>query len=459
MNLEILLLMYDHYTTAKRALGKANDVCQTAHEWARQTEERLESVIELDSQQTYLRDSLRQQLLTLQQISSQARIEEQRSKGDLDTTLGELDAHDSDLNQALQVLRHTEIAKELGHGKASQCHKSEIAEMGNTLYDFADASAVEALRGQLRQMIDDIQELQETLTLSNAGLACEVHKLDMLMANLPQTPGLQDPSVTSLSREDISALHSPSSKNLSEVSAEYKILHEEHLHQMADLLVSLSQHYDHSFTLFKEESSLPPDEIAELQSVVEHDAAQLDDVLTELDERSLELEDDFKLVENHLSTSRSDLVALKAAFRAFEEFDIDSFAKTLINVREDTDIAQDKLDVLRQQLRGLTNHYRGFAVSYDALLLEVERRARYDATIATLLAQTNQTLHRLASEEEEKRDQFVHQHGDTLPGDIWSGITERPVTYDIDILGEGTIPNLPAAMIEAARRRLENSSI
>lgn len=443
--------MYEYYSAAKKALATGTASCHAADELSKQTESMLEHASVVVSQIAALRDSLELQFHDLESIAVRLRTEEDAIRLEFDGTLRELDLMDGELNLSLERLRTTHLPAALCGGSSADGTNSNVTP--KSLFEFADDAAVEALKGQLRQVIDDMQEGQEEL----AGVVVRhehiVHSLEKILAVTPSIPVLA--LCRTACQDSRSTPYSASRKvpSLSVVAKSYKTGQAEHLHQMADLLVQLSLHYDHSCTLFRSETTLFADELQELQGIVENDARQLEDVLSELEECLVDLEEDINEVKTFLSVLIETQDSLIAAFKDFEVVDLDELEVNLKMFRKKRSTTNSSLDMFRQQLVGLSSHYLAFSHSYDSLLLEIDRRVKYEAGVAKFIQQTEQSFSRLMHDEMQKREQFVKDHGDTLPGDIWAGITDRPSEIQVVANELHTTPILPEVLIESVLTR------
>ncbi|CCG81354.1 Autophagy-related protein 17 [Taphrina deformans PYCC 5710] len=451
--------VYEHYSAAKQALSRGNTICEHAHELSKETESSLASAAAIAAQIRFLRDALQDQLQILQTIASQIVKEEEKYQVSFTSALTDLDVLDGSLNNVLERLKTTPVAKELRTQLPGDVTgSSQNARSTDTLFDFADDTAIESLKGQLRQVVDDMQENQENLDQFRSGYVSTLAELDKACSTLPDLPDLPLSSTSPATVSQKSAPTKRSPLSMSVVTKGYTKQQEDHINEMAGLLLSLSKHYDHASTLLKSESTLPMDELEELHSIVEHDAQQLEDVILELDERVVDLEADVALVKAHINICVSVQGITVELFSRFEALDVDSVTTNLVRLRKDRGQTDERLDELREQLVALASHYAAFSQSYDALLIEVDRRVKYENTVSNFLAQTRQTLARIAQEESARREDFIHDHGDTLPGDIWPGIRHQPVTYDFDF-GDAMqqTPKLPESLISSARNRLSNS--
>ena len=102
----------------------------------------------------------------------------------------------------------------------------------------------------------------------------------------------------------------------------------------------------------------------------------------------------------------------------------------------------------------LGKHYRAFHKSYYAMLLEIDRRSRYEHSMQKYIQQTNETLARLSNDESTKREAFLRRYAETLPQDIWTRITDLPTVYKMENIVLNHQPNLSHELLEVAYEKL-----
>lgn len=442
--------MYNQYNSAKKALSKGTVACQQANDLAAQTKEKLIQAAKLTQQVQYLQTSLPGQVSLLHQIADQIQQEEDQYQLDFHDTIHELDTLDDELNEALTQLKMTNLPAALSTSNGDTDTKEQgTSNSTKSLFTFADDAAVENLKGQLRQVVDDMQDSIEACSTVNTSYGRTVAECDRMLGALPVMPVLQAP------RDPKSSDSRQATMSLSMSSETYIKQQGDHLEQMAELLLSLSQHYDHSCTLLKADASLTPEELEELQSVVLHDAEQLEDVLGELEGRLAEIEEDIDIVKEYMKSCSRALASSLEMFYRIEAVKVDALETSLVNIRQGRIEAANRLDILKRQMIGLSDHYKAFCMSYHALLVEVDRRSKYETSVAAFIEETSLTLEALAVSENEKREQFKHNHGETLPENIWSGITAKPALHDLRSLRvPSETPRLPRDLVAAAKQKL-----
>ena len=408
---------------AKKALATGTTSCQKADELVKQSDLLLADAKTVVGQLAYLGEAIDAQLDVLKGLKIQTFIEEAAYAKEFDLVLKELDQLDIDLNAALDALKNTKMSPAL-----LEAHKDVSEPRATTLYEFADDQAVEGLKNELREVIDKMHESQERLSAlctRQEDLLLEFQKGAAVLPSTPMFSGRKVADTNQSTQEEI-------------------------LHNMADLLVQLSQHYDNTCTLVKSESIMSNDEFEELQTVVENDARQLDDVLSEMDNHLSSIEDNVASTQSYLDS----LIAIQSGtvefFRRFEEIDLVSLTDSLTLSRKERAESRDQIDVLRTQLVGLTDHYTAFGHSYSSLLQEIDRRSKYEAAVAKYIDQTRRMFAQLATDEAALRDQFIAEHGDTLPGDIWHDVVDRPALHEVIVGSSKALPAISKTDLEEA---------
>ncbi|BFZ53402.1 hypothetical protein PYCC9005_000425 [Savitreella phatthalungensis] len=458
-------MLYDQYNAAKRALATSNDACRRAEKLAKETADALAGAGHLLKQCGGLRRALEEQHAALSNHHDSSLLADKReSEQDFDTLLEELDRADGELNSALAILRSTALPDALDD--APQSSPSPAGQ--KTLFEFADDQAIESLRHDLRDTIDDMhdahQELQEILK----DYLTAVKQFRSAIDSVPPTPLLEPPARLPQERHDAAYdLHRSSQRSASssatsssqpaasaqiggsataltdsgrpialsssQILAIYSRSQNRHLDQMAALLLSLSQHFDHCALLIRDGSDpsmpqLPPDEIVELQEVVAEDAANLDDVTSEVDARLAAIEMDCERARSHIASLEQVRDVLTSVQRDNAQLNITLHADRLNGSADRRAAVREDICSLRDSLNGLTDHYTRFGHAFDALCVEVDRRRRYELSISALLAGTRTTAAQLAAQERLRRSTFLERYAPHLPSDIWRGISRPPRT-------------------------------
>lgn len=343
--------------------------------------------------------------------------------------LHDLDTSFAGLKSTLAVLRETPIESVLQPPGTPQKH----------LYDFIDNTTVSALEDSLRACIDRYNHVRSTLEESTDAFDTALDNLHSSIDNVPKTP------VTNSVPSPIPSL--------------YHDL-EGHAREAAQAFQSLVKHYDLCVTALRHteggaaavtqatgDVSLPsPDdhgplpepiseeERQEMLSVLERDAQEVEDVVTEIREHGTEMTCLLAQIDNHIAHLRNEDSALDSILKmiakiakevkvhivtskAFHDSWLDDTRPSLLNGIEEWENQRD--------------FYERFDLAYAELLVEISARRRRHEKAKRKAEEAQKELDRLHAEDERAREQFTLAQGDFLPLDIWPGLRDPPRRYAV----------------------------
>lgn len=266
--------------------------------------------------------------------------------------------------------------------------------------------------------------------------------------------------------------------------------------EMASLLSSLVQHFDLCVTAIREteggitavrdlatnDPSMPslsgvigspsvsqlqptksPMERLEMYQVLANDAAQISDVLADVEERLSVMEEHAEAVNEHLSHLRQEYKNATIAFKR-----LDSVSAKLHLYMSTSQIYLSRWDNLKaelfqqeNELEAMRAFYLGYASSYDGLILEVQRRSIAEEKMRSTLVQALEKVRKMHEADTQKRDAFRQEVGDFLPGDLWEGLRFNAVRYDVGLSdsmekeGEEGMKSTPALDEALVRKAME----
>lgn len=205
---------------------------------------------------------------------------------------------------------------------------------------------------------------------------------------------------------------------------------------MAGLLQSLACHYDlceRGADLEAGMESEDPNELEEISHVLEEDSKQVPSVIEELGERLGEIRECCRGVElrmqqmyGYYQREMRQLQRIQAV-----EATMDKTLALCEKQQKETSVYLGRIQLYVSEASSLVSHYRAFRKSYDALLVEAERRREADARAALYTAEINAKLAQMSREETQKRQEFLIGQGDYLPADIWDGLLEPAKNYEV----------------------------
>lgn len=245
--------------------------------------------------------------------------------------------------------------------------------------------------------------------------------------------------------------------------AELLLTMDEHSSTMAQLLTSLTQHFDMCVTAIRTTegaaalarrkaaevpqsqdvdvvsisgviaeqeshmSDLEPktaEDRAEMLKVVMQDADEVDDVVREIQERLAAVERESSALEEQAHETTKAYAAMSEAFAALGEIG-DRLADYLAaegDFRERWELEKEAVFGRLCDMREMRQFYEGYGSAYASLVLEVERRRTVDRQIEAYWRKAQEGVARLLDADRAARDSFRHEVGQFLPTDLWAGV-------------------------------------
>ncbi|OCK76230.1 hypothetical protein K432DRAFT_336059 [Lepidopterella palustris CBS 459.81] len=432
--------LVNHFVASKRSLNSAT-VLWRANEIVNSARLLLEENAILAAKNSFIRCSIAEQVDALEAVRRGIAMVETDITDEFKQLLHSLDSSFAGLQSTLTVLKSTPIEPALQPSNTPQKH----------LFDFIDSATVTDLSSSLRSCIDRYHSALSALHSNTDAFDDSLKILHTTIASLPDPPATHsNPTPLPMLFHDL----------------------EFHATEAATAFQSLVRHYDLCVTALKHTegggeaatratSSLPdlttdadptasafaspPEplsdaERADMLSVLQKDAAEVDDVVSEIRDRASEMEYLLSTMTNHISALRAERHALLSTLHhlhtlgtASRSYISATHAFTLSWFTERAAITDgiDEWDSLR-------TFYENFDLAYSSLLVEVAaRRKRYIK--ARKRAQEMQAeLEALWEEDRRARESFNEAQGDFLPADIWQGLREPPKRWEVvGVEGEG----------------------
>ena len=459
-----------HLVASKRSLSSIALV-QNATNILSEARAALESTTVLAARTTYLRRSLASQAKILKGVQYELESSIHTVGQDYRGVLKQLDRTDKKLQSSLATLKETQIEDGLKPSNTGSDPDAAIADTGkDTLHDFVDDQPVEELKERLKHAIDNVQHSQQ--------------EMDEAMLSFQRD--LQ--SVNAALGEDAAPLsHIESAAPQPDMGDLLRGL-EDHAREMAESLESLVKHFDLCVTAIKHTEgggaavaknmdtgdlpegvgvedfeaparSMSEEERVEMMQVLENDAAEVDDVVIEIQDRHADMEaqlDQIMLWKERKEGAYDDVTN---AIRLLEKIG----GRLPCLIAESSKLANRwaeekiKIEDGMADMDDLCKVYENFLHAYDGLIVEVARRKAVKRQMERLANEAQVKLDKLFEEDQAQRDTFREEQGDYLPSDIWHGLASMPPKFAFSRLNEddGSVPDLPRKTVEDALRRLK----
>src|SRR5271170_4604534 len=297
ISLETLI---SYLVAAKRSLASISLVHRATNILA-DARSAIESITVLRARTTYLRRSLASEIKILRSVQFELEAAAQGTHAEVKATLKELEATDKRLQESIQTLRDTRVEEGFKAAAPEKDEDEEYAESKETLHDFVDDKPIEDLRDSVKTALDNVEQAKQQMDQSIQSLEEDLQAINAALVE-------ETVSSSSTALE----LQQPNVRRLLRTL-------ETHAREMAQGLESLVKHFDLCVTAIKhtegggdavarnvDTEDLPEgvgvddfeapaqpmtdEERVEMLEVLENDAAEVDDVVIELQDRSTEME-------------------------------------------------------------------------------------------------------------------------------------------------------------------------
>jgi autophagy-related protein 17 len=464
-----------HLLASKRSLSSIHHVHRATTILSR-ARSVLETTTVLVARTTFLQRSLASQLKILRGVQFELEEIVHSSQSELSSILRELDEAGKRLEQTVHRLKDTKVEPGFRSSDSKTSGRSEdesAVESKETLHDFVDDAPVEELKDSLKASIDEIQQAKAEMDQSLQEFEEDLQSVNNVLRGK-----------TATSSSSSSSFQPPN------IPAILKTL-ESHAKDMATSLESLVQHFDLCVTAIQhtggggvevaknlEISKLPEgvsmegfqapthsiteDEKKEMIDVLDNDAAEVEEVVVEIQDRISQMEARLDLVVLWKEKTEGEYEEVMAAMNSLEEVGarLSSYIKQ--SQAFVTKWSEEKLKI-EDGMRGLEDLrdvYRNFLGAYDGLIVEVARRKAVKNQMEKTVREAYSKLRQLYDEDVEEREAFRLDQGEYLPMDIWSGLSDPPPKYTFSRTGDDreVFPDLPRKTVEEALKRLKAAS-
>lgn len=279
----------------------------------------------------------------------------------------------------------------------------------------------------------------------------------------------------------------------------------DHSHAMAELLTSLTKHFDLCVTavrtteggaalarikaaevtqsqsgddvsisgvIAEQESHMPEldtfsaEDRAQMLEVVVQDASEVDDVIQELTERLQSMEGEFNHVDEQTSRAKGTYIATVNAFRVLEDIGsrLQSYIAAEAEFRQRWAQEHETIREKMGEMDDLRAFYESYARSYDGLILEAERRRALEDKVLGIWRKARESVDRIVEADRREREAFRQEVGEFLPTDLWPAMDDGMPRWEVvpmpdpsgragrDGIG-GSTPSLDRSVVQAAAMR------
>ncbi|KAK6610393.1 kinase activator [Botrytis cinerea] len=426
--------LVSHLLASKRSLSSISTVWR-ANEIVTSAKNALEESAILQAKTRFLQSGINEQMKTLLKVRKTVEFVYNDGQEDFSNVLHNLDAADARLESTMNMLRSTMVDAAF----------RPAGEEPRNLLDFVDEQGVEKMRDGLKELIDESKEAEAAFGTSILSFDSDIRK--------------------------------------------------GHAQEMASLLSSLSSHFDlclnairHTeggYAAVRNAASNPPpgaepvsvsgvmsnshDDIneaplteherEEMFSILEKDAAEVEDVVMELHDRQNEMEAKHDAILDHVSHLAEQFRHTASVYKTLEGVyqRLPRYILAGHDFRARWEDTKVHINEQMNELEGMRLFYENYLSSYDGLILEVHRRTVAEEKARSIAKKAMEQINKIYDIDVKERNDFKFDVGDYLPVDLYPGISEAPPKWDFRLVedeeGGSSTPLLERSVVKESFKR------
>ncbi|KAJ0166146.1 Autophagy-related protein 17 [Colletotrichum tanaceti] len=471
--------LVEHLLAAKRSLSSITAVLR-ANEIATDARQAHEEAVILYAETQFLQRAIAEQSALLMKVRRGLKRTYDAGKRDFKSLVKTMDATNESLRETMDMLKNTTV----------EAVFRPPGEARRNLMDFVDEKSVHVMREALKQSLGELQSIQTSFDGDLLRFDDDLRALKKSIATSPLRRLPSDSSASDPIPELLGSLV-------------------DHSHSMAQLLTSLTKHFDLCVTAVRtteggaalarrraaevtqsqggdgvsisgviadQESHMPDldpityEDRADMLEIVVSDASEVESVIQELKERLQAMEDEFAAMTEQTGQIKAAFLGTLGAFAALEDMGgrmasyIASEAEFLQRWEDERYTIYNKLG----EMEDLRDFYEKYSNAYDNLILEVERRRMVEDKIASIWKKAKDSVDKLTENDRREREGFRQDVGEFIPTDLWPGMDSGMKRWELVAVdggsseddasgGQRSTPALDRSVVDAARDRLDRS--
>lgn len=208
---------------------------------------------------------------------------------------------------------------------------------------------------------------------------------------------------------------------------------------------------------------LSAEDRAQMLEVLVQDSSEVEDVVQELKERLKTVEGNFTNLEQQTTQVKLEYLGTLDAFSTLEDIGtrIQSYISAESEFRDRWVEEQETIRDKMSEMEELRTFYERYSGTYENLILEAERRRVVEERILSVWKKARDSVEKIIEGDRRQRDLFRQEVADHLPTDLWPGMDDPIIRWEVvpavdnrsEQQGPSSTPSLAASLAESARRR------
>ena len=163
---------------------------------------------------------------------------------------------------------------------------------------------------------------------------------------------------------------------------------------------------------------------AEMLKVVVQDAEEVDDVVSEIQERLGAMQEEHGEVQAQADQLRAAHMGILDAFAVLGEIGdrLGDYLAAEDDFKTRWDLEKETVFAKLQEMKEMRDFYEGYSSAYSSLVLEAERRRSVEARVQSIWRKARESVDKILDADQASRDMFQQDVGEFLPTDLWAGM-------------------------------------
>ncbi|KAI8368929.1 autophagy-related protein 17 [Blakeslea trispora] len=426
---------------SKKALQTGQSICAQANTYLQTSESHVETIAKTHPKLVFVDNHIVFQLSVLEKVREYLLSQADDRKNRVKEHEARLQSLTIELTNVFDLLKQCKVDPDIL--RVNQEREPSTQQQYSCLFDYISDQEIIELQ---RQADDEIGEIE---TVSNS---------------LENQQKLLSTFISSTAKTRINALVISLDEPTASYSSEKIQIQEEIVSGMAEILTSLTNHYDQSGEATRIYQSDPDGRVDLDITVLRDDHEHIPTILEKLRSSLDVVESISEEIQGHMQMYLQVKGDMLKILNQLESFSTGGQTDTILEKLADADVEikerELNLDEFFKQLSALAEWYRCYASSYNYLLLEIERRKKAEERQKAHLRELMKSFEDAYNDELQERRSWSAQHGQYLPEVLCPFINDSPSMLKVIIENESLtnqLPNLSLDNVQKALSEIHNS--
>ncbi|KAI9482981.1 MAG: autophagy-related protein 17 [Benjaminiella poitrasii] len=425
---------------SKKALSTGQTICAQANTCLQTSEHHVETIAKIHPKLIFVDNHIIVQTRTLERIKEYIDIETESCNNRIKERESHLQTLTLELTNIFNLLKKRKIDKDILQVNKERMTGEENQQGYTCLFDYISDQGIIELQRQADDEIGEIETISNLLQNQSKSIATFLMEITKTR-NAALSP--------------IILLDTEFSSNKIQVQ-------ENEISEMAEILISLTNHYDQLGEAMRIYQSDVEGRNELDITVLRDDHEHIPRILEDLGNRLYIVESINEEIESRVQLYlkvKDNLIKLLNQLDLFGEGQADLILEKLVDAENEIEERDLNLEEYFKQLSSLAEWYRCYASSYNYLLLEVERRKRAQEKQESIKRELLKKFEEAYNDELQERRSWAVQHGQYLPEVLCPFINDSPSILRVGIESEpGRLPDLSPESIERALLEIHNNN-